>query len=216
MFSIITGTLNRVKTLPKLIKNTVDSFSKMELIILDGGSTDGSVEYLKNLKNSKIKLIEIGHRSSWPSFMNMGIEAAKYDWILQWNDDVLLRNTWEDVENIIDNHKAYAFSWNRCNDPGNCLTPNCINFGMVHRSLFEEFGMYDPTIRFYGGDWDFTQRLKAFNQKINLCEGIWVEEIISHQNPDNWTGQDDKIGFSNIKLYKQGIIPERIPKLRRI
>ena len=79
MFSIITGTLNRVKTLPKLIKNTVDSFSKMELIILDGGSTDGSVEYLKNLKNSKIKLIEIGHRSSWPSFTNMGIEAAKYD-----------------------------------------------------------------------------------------------------------------------------------------
>ena len=53
MFSIITGTLNRVKTLPKLIKNTVDSFSKMELIILDGGSTDGSVEYLKNLKKDE-------------------------------------------------------------------------------------------------------------------------------------------------------------------
>tara|TARA_B100000131_G_scaffold302280_1_gene325257 strand:+ start:1659 stop:1910 length:252 start_codon:yes stop_codon:yes gene_type:complete len=83
MFSVITGTLNRRNTLPKIIKNTVDACDQMELIFLDGGSTDGSIEYLKNLNNSQIKLVEIGHRSSWPSFMNMGIQKAKYDWILQ-------------------------------------------------------------------------------------------------------------------------------------
>ena len=82
MFSIVTGSLNRRQILPNFIKNTLSSSNKLELIILDGGSTDGSVDYLKSLKLDNLKIIEIGGRSSYASFMNIGLEHASYDLIM--------------------------------------------------------------------------------------------------------------------------------------
>ena len=66
MLSIVTGTLNRVNLLPKIIKNTVDSNNKLELVLVDGGSTDGTIDYIKKLNHPRIKLIEVGGRSSYP------------------------------------------------------------------------------------------------------------------------------------------------------
>ena len=58
MISIVTGTLNRCYLLENLIKNTVDSSDKLELILVDGGSSDGTLEYIKNLNHPRIKLME--------------------------------------------------------------------------------------------------------------------------------------------------------------
>ena len=88
--SIVTGTLNRKFILPDLISNTVDRDERLELVLVDGGSTDGTIEYLKKLNHPKIKLVEVGERSSYPHFMNLGIKNSSYELICQWNDDVLL------------------------------------------------------------------------------------------------------------------------------
>ena len=112
MISIVTGTYNRKTLLPGLIANTIDSSDKLELVLVDGGSTDGSVEYLKDLNHPQIKLIEVGHRSSYPHFMNLGIKSATFDFICQWNDDVLLINSWDEViEGIEDCADFYLFNW---------------------------------------------------------------------------------------------------------
>ena len=112
MISIVTGTLNRKNLLPNIIKNTVEIYDKLELILVDGGSTDGTINYINNLKNPKIKLIEVGGRSSYPHFMNLGIKNAKYDIICQWNDDALLVNDWEDVlKEIKEDYDVYHFNW---------------------------------------------------------------------------------------------------------
>lgn len=112
MISIVTGTLNRVHLLNDLIENTVNSDNRVELILVDGGSTDGTIEYIKNLNHPNIKLIEVGGRSSYPHFMNLGIENSSYDLICQWNDDVLLVNTWQEVLNeITDEYDFYLFDW---------------------------------------------------------------------------------------------------------
>ena len=60
MISIVTGTLNRIGMLPALIQNTVMSDERIELVLVDGGSTDGTIEYIKSLENPQIKLIEVG------------------------------------------------------------------------------------------------------------------------------------------------------------
>ena len=53
--SIVTGTLNRKFMLPDLISNTVDRDSRLELVLVDGGSTDGTIEFIKELNHPKIK-----------------------------------------------------------------------------------------------------------------------------------------------------------------
>ena len=112
MVSIVTGTLNRVNLLPKIIKNTVDSNNKLELILVDGGSTDGTIDYIKKLNHPMVKLIEVGGRSSYPHFMNLGIENSTYEWVCQWNDDVLLSNNWSEVlSELGDEHMFYLFNW---------------------------------------------------------------------------------------------------------
>ena len=50
MISIVTGTLNRIDHLKRVIENTVDSDPRLELVLIDGGSTDGTIEF-KSSKN---------------------------------------------------------------------------------------------------------------------------------------------------------------------
>ena len=66
MISIVTGTLNRLGMLPSLIDNTVLSDERLELVLVDGGSIDGTIDYIKQLNHPQIKLIEVGGRSSYP------------------------------------------------------------------------------------------------------------------------------------------------------
>jgi len=109
--SIVTGTLNRLKYLPNLLCNTVYADERLELILVDGGSTDGTIEYLLDVDHPQVKLIQYGRRSSYPHYMNLGVENASYELICQWNDDVLLLNTWDEVFNEIDDSEAYLFNW---------------------------------------------------------------------------------------------------------
>ena len=53
--SIVTGTLNRLKYLGGLIENTVESVDgkSLELVLVDGGSTDGTIEYLERLNHPR-------------------------------------------------------------------------------------------------------------------------------------------------------------------
>ena len=104
MISIVTGTLNRLEFLPNLIENTINSNDNLELVLVDGGSNDGTIEYIKNLNNPKIKLIEVGQRSSYPHFMNLGIENSSHEFVCQWNDDVLLVNNWDEIIKQIEKH----------------------------------------------------------------------------------------------------------------
>ncbi len=112
MISIVTGTLNRVGMLPMLIENTVMSDERLELVLVDGGSTDGTIDYIKSLDNPQIKLVEVGGRSSYPHFMNLGIKESTHEVVCQWNDDVILVKNWDDVFKEIDeDHDAYLFNW---------------------------------------------------------------------------------------------------------
>jgi glycosyltransferase involved in cell wall biosynthesis len=138
MISIVTGTLNRKHFLPLLINNTVLSSDKVELILVDGGSEDGTIEYINNLNHDRIKLIKIGQRSSYPHYMNIGIRESKYEWVAQWNDDVILFDNWEMVlKELEENYDLYIFKWtvrkpdsiyNTINDEKWIRFDHCMNF----------------------------------------------------------------------------------------
>jgi glycosyltransferase involved in cell wall biosynthesis len=201
MISIVTGTLDRKTLLPNLIKNTVDSNDKLELILVDGGSTDGTIEYIKNLNHERIKLIEVGERSSYPHFMNLGIKNSKYDWVCQWNDDVLLVDNWDDVIKELDNdNDFYLFDWKygsesdinnpdwisgiyheNQNNKGWCVCDEydksgeiVMNYGIYNKKIFREIGMYRNEFKYYYADGDMTRRAHLFGYKHKTLKNIRV------------------------------------------
>jgi GT2 family glycosyltransferase len=131
MISIITGTLDRGPLLQGLIENTVEANENLELVLVDGGSTDGTIKYIKEENHPRIKLIEVGERSRYSHFMNLGIRHASHDIICQWNDDVLLANDWEEVFSEIDEESDfYLFNW-KYGDREDIKNPNWL-YGHNH------------------------------------------------------------------------------------
>ena len=215
MISIVTGTLNRKSFLPDLIKNTVDANDKLELVLVDGGSTDGTIEYIKNLNHPNIKFIEVGSRSTYPHFMNLGIKNSKYEFICQWNDDVLLVNDWSEVISELDNeHDFYLFNWKYGNNSdinneewitgknhpnqknkGWCIVDEyesigeiIMNYGIYNKKIFREIGMYNSEFQYYFADGDMSRRAFLFGYKYKNLSNIKVCSLETEKraNYDNF------------------------------
>jgi glycosyltransferase involved in cell wall biosynthesis len=99
--SIVTPTLNSYK----FIKECADSilihqnYNNIEWIVADGGSTDGTVEYLKDLKNNKIILINENTGHSTKAY-NVGISKTSGDIIgTLGSDDIYNKNIFLKVIN---------------------------------------------------------------------------------------------------------------------
>ena len=234
MISIITGTLNRGPLLPSLIENTVEANEKLELVLVDGGSTDRTIEYIKEENHPRIKLIEVGGRSSYPHFMNLAIQNATHEIVCQWNDDVLLINDWEEVFCEIDDHDFYLFNWkygseDDMKDPnwvdgnehtsGWCLLNNkpegeiVMNYGLYKKDIFRKIGMYNNEYRYYCADGDMADRAYNFKYKVKNLRNIKVCSLITNKVADHYQG-DSEIYVKNLDLYKQQILPENIEFLK--
>lgn len=102
-FSIITPTLNRLEFIKKLIKSIKQqTYNNWELIIVDNGSKDGTVEYIKNLRSSKIKLYIQKKKGFVAKSINKGIKKSNGDWICFLDsDDSFFRNKLEIVKKKI-------------------------------------------------------------------------------------------------------------------
>ncbi|KKP88875.1 MAG: Glycosyl transferase family 2 [Berkelbacteria bacterium GW2011_GWA2_35_9] len=85
--SIITVVLNNKKYIEDCIRSVYDqTYKNYEHIIIDGGSTDGTIELLKSLKLEKLKINTKKDYGIYDA-MNKGIELAKGEIIVILNSD---------------------------------------------------------------------------------------------------------------------------------
>jgi glycosyltransferase involved in cell wall biosynthesis len=239
MISIVTGTLNRKHLLSNLIENTVNSCDKLELVLVDGGSHDGTIEYIKSLNHPRIKLIEVGNRSSYPHFMNLGIKNATFDWVCQWNDDALLVNNWKEVIKELDNdHYFYLFNWKygTYEDMSNLewiegtddygkhhrnggwfifdmynthYQEIVMNYGIYHKKIFREIGMYSSEFMYYYADGDMSRRAYLFGYPYKSLDHIKVCSI-SVEKTAYKVNNEHGIYCKNHEEYKNKIINDKI------
>jgi GT2 family glycosyltransferase len=64
-----------------------------EVIAVDNGSTDGSVEYLRTA-HPNVTVLELGANTGFAHAVNQGIRAATGDWVAVLNTDVVLEPDW--------------------------------------------------------------------------------------------------------------------------
>ena len=240
MISIVTGTLNRKQYIQDLLENTVLSNDEVELVVVDGGSTDGTVDFFNELNHPRVKFINFGKRSHYPHFMNLGILHATHDWICQWNDDVLLITNWQEVINEIAAGDAefYPFNWKYGRSKLDILDEEwlrgngkkerwflhdtksehniegelVLNFGLYHKKIFKEIGMYDMKFKYYYTDGDMAERAWLFGYKH---KSLYDTKVFSYDIPKkaiHYNGDEQKYK-SNIELYKNKKLPPTIPFL---
>lgn len=222
MISIITGTLNRIDHLKRVIKNTVESNEEVELVLVDGGSTDGTLEFVKKNNHPRIKLIEVGKRSYYWDYMNRGIENSQHEWICQWNDDVLLENSWDEVINETkgNSHDFYLFSWKEPEgkyviyDDGSEFV---MNYGIYNKKIFREIGMYNSSYKYYCCDGDMSFRAKQFGYSYKKLFHIKCSPTTGKPEEKKalWENYDQEIAhyFNTLNLYKRNELPNNIKKL---
>ncbi|MBO6088297.1 glycosyltransferase, partial [bacterium] len=108
--SIITLTYNNLEYTRNFIKSLYENTKDFELILVDNGSTDGTVEYLKSLPYNNIKFIFNEKNLGFPKGNNQGLEIAEGEYIGFLNNDILLSSNWfEGVEFVFKNETDAAF-----------------------------------------------------------------------------------------------------------
>ena len=193
--SIITACYNSANTLQKTIQSVLNQkFKDFEYIIIDGGSTDGTVEVIKRYKE---------HLAYWVSEPDDGIYAAwnkalthaSGKWIVfLGSDDCFVDNhVLSDLMGLADTNIDFVFGKhaliaitgvvvNVCGRPWNFAQMkqwmSVSHPGALHnRKLFEVFGKFDESFKI-AGDYEFLLRV-AMHKRIN---SRFLDRVIVHMN----------------------------------
>ena len=110
LFSIITVVLNNEKYLEQTIKSVLSQKIKnIDYIVVDGGSTDGSLEIIKKYKNKISYWISEKDNGLYDAF-NKGMQLAKGEYIGIINsDDIYTRNALTIINKYISKNKNVDF-----------------------------------------------------------------------------------------------------------
>lgn len=185
MVSIITVTFNAEATLERTLQSIeAQSYRDFEIVAIDGGSTDGTVEIFKRHSSHLGVLVSEADNGVYDA-MNKGIAAAKGEILFFLNaqdtfydNEVLARVVeafssanrpyivfgdvfFTNLQGVPDNELSTVPNQVRCykdagpNEPGICH--QCIFY---RKELFERLGGYDLRYRIFG---DFDFNIRAFD-----------------------------------------------------
>lgn len=108
MFSVVVPLYNKELSISKTISLVLEqTFHNFEIIIVNDGSTDKSLEKLNFFNDNRIRVIH-QENSGVSKARNKGVKNAKYDWIVFLDaDDWWLEDHLSVIKNMIDNHKNF-------------------------------------------------------------------------------------------------------------
>ena len=106
MISVVIPLYNKESSIAQSLKSVLSQeYDDFEVVIVDDGSTDGSVGVVEAINDPRIRLIK--QENGGPSMArNTGVKNAKGEWIVFLDaDDEMLPNALETFKNIINAHK---------------------------------------------------------------------------------------------------------------
>lgn len=239
--SIVVPTFNRLKRLMRCIDKIRQNVAHPnEVIVVDGGSTDGTREWLAG--RSDLRVILEPRREGAVKAFNKGFRAAAGHYVMWLNDDafplpgsveaavgmierpdlagvglIAFYHNWHNERNVLDRIEHDGQTYELCHVRGYPYA----NFGLIRRSLLQKIGFADERYYFFGFDPDLSL-------KVQLDEGLEVigcrNALIHHEEhyderkeTDLPAGEDDNARlFAKWNLPERGRYPDPVAAYRRM
>ncbi|EKD89877.1 MAG: WbfO protein [uncultured bacterium] len=205
--SVIMAVYNGMPYLQEAVKSILDqSYKDFEFIIVNDASTDGTLKYLKSLKDKRIQIINNPKNLGLALSLNRAIEKSKGAYIARMDaDDISLTNRFKmQMEYLVANPKIdICGTWAKLIDensrsigevhkPTNDKEIKKMNkwiTGLIHpswfgkKSVFEKLNGYNPKYDMVE-DYEFLIRAKKFRM-ANLKEELLLWRTIRNRRSQN-------------------------------
>ncbi len=239
--SIVVPTFNRFGRLRRCIDKIRQNVVHLhEIIVIDGGSTDGARDWLQ--QQSDLRVILEPKREGAVAAFNKGFRAAIGHYVMWLNDDayplpgsveaavamierpdladvgmVAFYHNWHSERNVLDRVEHEGVSYELCHVRGYPYA----NFGLIRRALLERIGYADDRYYFFAFDPDLSL-------KVQINEGLKVvgcrEALIHHDEHqderklvDLAVGAEDNAKlFAKWELSPPGAYPDPVPAYRQL
>lgn len=221
--SLCIATYNRLSSLKDCINSIIDKFEgyPYEIVVADGGSKDGTLEYLRELDH--VNLIGIGKLTGGVNSYNTAFKAAKMEYIALLNDDfVIYPNVFVKACKLMDENPDIALVSPKMLESIYSNYPNIVrDHGLVlykshiiRTPVFKEIGFFDTNFKTYNVDLDtFYSVLKRGHTVISTIEPAIIhnrvfdilrkdnKKIVEKKEELEYYNQKWKTFFENIENY---------------
>lgn len=115
--SVIIPTYNREKTILRAVESVLNqTYTNLEVLIIDDGSTDGTADVVNGIEDERIKYVVLEENGGPSNARNVGVQMAEGEWIaFQDSDDCWHNDKLEVQMAYAEKHPEYSMIYSSYN-----------------------------------------------------------------------------------------------------